>query len=561
VPLKNKGIVLCFLLWVIERSRNTAFCFLLSAFSLLLLSAQVYGQNPLSNSSQNSGIISNFKHLAPKQLLDTANYYFKKNGVDTALICYSLIINSNIKNNDVEHYQRVVEALNKSANIYCQMWEHRTAFNYFIKALLLCEKYDIELFKAKILNNIGHIYFRFHKYEIAKSYFKQALDLCKDSVDIVLILNNIGASNISIENYDSAFYYLTTSLELSKRLNNVYIYNMLNNLASYYEKRNDDQSAFNYFHLALNEARNSNEIEKETGNLSELGKLFMKTNKPDSALYYVGLSNILAKENNFLGILSENYLTLSKIERSKGNITCAFKYYEIHSNLKDSVYNVEIFGDINQLQHLYEVSKINQQIEQLAIEQQISERTISLQKINQFITLSVLILVSFVLLYIFIQKRKLNTAYRTLFEKNLEIITLQDNSSEEIQEKYRKSALTDDMQFELLNRILILMEEPAIICAPDFSIDKLTELVQSNRTYVSQVINTALKKNFRSFLNGYRIREAQRLFSDANITKYTIESVAQQIGFKSQSAFYEAFKEITGVSPNFYLKSIQGKSL
>jgi len=101
------------------------------------------------------------------------------------------------------------------------------------------------------------------------------------------------------------------------------------------------------------------------------------------------------------------------------------------------------------------------------------------------------------------------------------------------------------------------MEDTPTICDTEFSLDKLAELVQSNHSYVSQVINTALKKNFRSFLNSYRIREAQQQFSELDTTKYTIESVAVKVGFKSPSAFRATFREITGVSPAFYLKSIQ----
>jgi len=108
-----------------------------------------------------------------------------------------------------------------------------------------------------------------------------------------------------------------------------------------------------------------------------------------------------------------------------------------------------------------------------------------------------------------------------------------------------------------LHKILTLMEDSSIFCAPDFSVDKLAELVQSNQKYISQVINNVLKKNFRSFLNSYRIREAQLIFSEPDVKRYTIESVALRVGFKSRNAFREAFKEITGVSPNFYLNSMQ----
>jgi YesN/AraC family two-component response regulator len=312
-----------------------------------------------------------------------------------------------------------------------------------------------------------------------------------------------------------------------------------------------------HFQLSLNEARKNNEIEMEAQNLSDLGKLFLELKNTDSTLAYINQSNAIASKNNFLRILAENYLTLSKIEELKGHDKNALKYFKQHASLKDSVFNANNFGEINQLQRLYEISKTNQQIEQLAIEQQIKERTIHYQKIIQFITLSILLSVTIVLLFIYFQNRKLKTAYKVLFEKNLEIIGLQENSSETNSSKYKKSALTHNRQDELLDRILIVMEDVPIFCDIEFSLDKLAELVHSNHAYVSQVINTSFKKNFRSFLNGYRIREAQRFFSDTNASKFTIDSVASQVGFKSPSSFRDAFKEITGVSPNFYLKSMQ----
>ena len=211
---------------------------------------------------------------------------------------------------------------------------------------------------------------------------------------------------------------------------------------------------------------------------------------------------------------------------------------------------------VNQLQHLYEITKTNQQIEQLAIERQIKERTIHYQKIIQFITLIVLIIVSIALLIIFFQKRKLDKAYKELFEKNMKMVSFHI-SPENHPEKYKKSSLTDELQGELINKILTVMKDSSIICDPEFTLDKLAELVQSNQTYVSQIINTVLNKNFRSFLNEYRILEAQRLFSASDMAKYTIEMVAFQVGFKSRNTFYNAFKDITGINPTFYLKSIQ----
>jgi len=534
--------------------RRSLLFIVLFAFFVLLRA-----QNMLSGSdlSQNNNIISKFKHLSQQQLLDTAYYHYDKNNADTALVCYSLLINAPAaKQNDSIQQKRVVEALNYSAILYCSMCDYRTAFELLIKALLLCEKHSLEADKSDIYNNIGNIYYGFKKYDMAKPYHQRALELCHDSSNMVLILNNLGIIEMDRQNADSAFYYLNKSLNLSRMNNNAHIYIMLHNLAMFYQNVQSYDSAFYYCRLALDEAKINKKIENEAATLSVLGSLYFDANEPDSALRYISLSNHIAEKSNFLKTAADNYLILSKIEEAAGNTIRAFEHYKTYANLQDSIFNVDQFGDISQLQRVYEISKTNQQIERLAIEQQIKDRTIRYQNIIQFITMGVLLLVSAVLLFVFYQKRKLNTAYKVLFQKNIEIIALQENIPEGYSEKYRKNILSDEMQQELLDKILLLMEDTSIICDPKFTIDKLAELVQSNRTYVSQVINTSLNKNFRSFLNDYRIREAQRLFSDLDATKYTIESVAFQVGFKSPSAFRTTFKEVTGVSPNFYFNSI-----
>jgi AraC-like DNA-binding protein len=381
----------------------------------------------------------------------------------------------------------------------------------------------------------------------------KALELYTDSLPMVATLNNLGALKLESGRLDSVYVYLNKALHISNNLGGVFLQTIRNNFALYYEKKQQYDLAFYYYRVSLTEAEKNNDVEMIARGFSNLGNLFFLTKQIDSALWYIAQSKVVAGEHGFLEILSDNYRILSQIERSKGRYRNALAYHERYSRLRDSVFNVEVFGDISQLQRLYEVSKTNRQIEQLFIEQQIKQRTIGYLRI----ILIILFLLTAVLLVSFFQKRKLNTAYQTLFEKNIKIIDIQNSTSGKQPEKYKKSAMTDDLQSELLDKILVLMEDAAIICDTDFSIDRLAELVQSNQTYVSQTINNVLRKNFRSFLNEYRIREAQRLFSSPDAFKYTIEATALQVGFKSQSSFRDAFKEVTGVNPNFYLKSMK----
>ena len=118
--------------------------------------------------------------------------------------------------------------------------------------------------------------------------------------------------------------------------------------------------------------------------------------------------------------------------------------------------------------------------------------------------------------------------------------------------KVTQSQQGDDM---LMQRILDIMENTTQYCQPDFGVAQLTALVGSNINYVPRVIKAKLAMSVPQFINQYRIREAQRRMSDhEHYGNYTLQAIAQSVGFKSQNNFIAAFKRITGITPSLYLK-------
>jgi AraC-like DNA-binding protein/Tfp pilus assembly protein PilF len=526
---------------------------LISIAVILLLPTMGFSQNQTHNPPPNNDFIESLMHLSYKQLYDNANYYFDKRDSDTALIYFNLLINIPVKKNNSEQQKIMVEALNKISIIYFHWSDYRNSYDFLIQALRLCEKYNYDTYLPKIYTNMGNIYFRYNKYDLAKDYYSKALRFSQDSALNVVLYNNLGANELENGKLDSALCYLNKSLKISSFYEEFFLSDIWNNMASYYHKKQQYDSAFYFYQASLSVAKNYNRYAREAQNLSDLGRMFFELNKPDSALFYINLANKVAMEHNFPRFIAENHLTLSKIKEAKGKTKEALEHYKEYTVLMDTLLNVENFGEISQLQRMYEVGKTNQQIEQLNVEKQLKARTIYYQRIILFI----LLFVSFVLFIYVYQKRNLSRAYKTLFAKNIEIIDLQKKSSGNNLEKQPKTTLANGLQEGLMDRILEIMEETSVICDTSFTINKLATMLQSNHTYVSQVINSAFKKNFRSFLNSYRIKEAQRLFSEPDASKYTIEAVSLQVGFKSRSAFRDAFKEITGVSPNYYLKEMQ----
>ncbi len=380
--------------------------------------------------SRTADIMSKFGLLSPQQLLDTADYYEIHNIIDTPLICYNLIINAPVKEDDPGQQQLKIRVLNKSAVIYFWMCDYLKSYELLIKALDLCEKYPNGSIEFRIHANIGNIYYRFKEYDLAKLYYSRALELCRDSTNVILLYDNIGQAEFEKGELDSAFYHLDKALQINSRFGNIHINSLSNTIASIYQKRGLYDSAFYYLRLALDDARKNRREEFEAENLSDLGKLFFETERADSAILYIGYSNAVARENKFYNILLENHLTLSKIEKAKGYYDKSLEEMEKYSNLKDSIFSASRLMDINNLQRIYEVSKTNRQLEELAVEQKIKERTISYQRTGLFAAIAALLLVVVILLFVFSQKRRLNKAYKALFEKNLEIISLQERTSD-----------------------------------------------------------------------------------------------------------------------------------
>ncbi len=482
----------------------------------------------------------------PGQLLDSLDHYLLHNKFDTALIAGTQLINMPVAENDEEAQKILIAALNKTAAAYYQFCDYRRSYELLIKALDLCEKWEYDEYLPRILVDISNIYYRFGQVDMSRQYDIRALEACRDSVLMVGILNNLGDS---ANTPDSVLFYLSRALDISDRHGQVFRGAILSNLALYYQKQGLFDEAVEYFRMALLDAYHHEDAEREAENLYLQARLFQECGQIDSAFHYIARSNTLAEQNNLLRIQVDNYLAMSEIEEHKGRRAQAFEYFKIYARLRDSTLNNETFGNINQLQRLYEVSKTNQQIEQLTVDRLLKQRTIT----YQMLVMGVLVLACVIF---FFQKRNLNRAYKALMKKNLRLFEIQEKGAGKFSKEYQKN-LDGETQQKLMDQIMAVMEDTPTVCDTEFSLDKLAQLVHSNHAYVSQVINTLSGMNFRSFLIGYRIREAQQLFSEPDSAKYTIEAVAGMVGFKSRTAFREAFKEITGVTPVFYIRSLR----
>lgn len=119
--------------------------------------------------------------------------------------------------------------------------------------------------------------------------------------------------------------------------------------------------------------------------------------------------------------------------------------------------------------------------------------------------------------------------------------------------KYRSSSLKGVDELRLYHRIRKIMEEEQLYLDPNLSLKSLSEHLDTNTKYLSQVVNHCSGQNFQQFVNSYRIRLVKELLIGGAHTHLTLFGVAQQCGFKNKSTFYKVFKDITGITPKEFL--------
>lgn len=106
----------------------------------------------------------------------------------------------------------------------------------------------------------------------------------------------------------------------------------------------------------------------------------------------------------------------------------------------------------------------------------------------------------------------------------------------------------------LKQRLLTLITEDRIFLDPNLKVTELVKLLNTNRTYISKVINDEFEMNFNDLINLHRINYAKDLLNNRANNKYHLEAIAQMSGFGSLNSFTRSFKKIEHIPPGSYRK-------
>ena len=111
----------------------------------------------------------------------------------------------------------------------------------------------------------------------------------------------------------------------------------------------------------------------------------------------------------------------------------------------------------------------------------------------------------------------------------------------------------------LYDRCCRYMTEFRPFLVNDFSLQDLANAVYTNKYYLSKTINRFSGKNFRQYVNYYRVMYAMDLFRENMSLR--IAEMAQLCGFHSTTSFNQSFRMVMGETPSFWCSKIRKKQM
>ena len=472
------------------------------------------------------------------------------------------------------------EAFDLGGNASVESRRFIEALEFYMASVEFGERIKHTRSKTLGLNNIGNIYESFGDYERGLHYYMKSYESAKANGDkYMMAASTLNLVNIYslLDDIDKAkeYYTLLSSMTLHTPEETSF-WKMLSRVSIALAEKDYDN--------AINYSKNSRDIAEKNNFRKDLIALtfdrtikgYIGLNEPDSVLYYT--EKIIDDPNSidsYPDLLINAYNAREKVYEKMEIEDSINKYKFLSVQLSDSIYNRRKFNAANDLLYKYEDEEIQNHIYNLNDHIYNLNDQIHFKNIWIIIVVFALFIVVIILILINLNNRRLKKANELLISKNKDLFSQSlENQKlrEQVVELYEKLEapgkkgykdessdeesntinLSEQKVLVLLRDITRVMQNPMTISDPSFNQAQLARLVNSNTSYVSMVINNSYKKNFKTYLNEYRINlAAERLLENK---KYTIQYISESVGFKSTSNFIATFKKIMGMNPSEYRK-------
>ena len=532
-------------------------------------------------------------------IMKKAEHYLNAGHSDTALVYYMVACNRmNDKLSDKDKQQCAMAYL-KKGNILYMKGNYAGALSAYFSGLRINNDCKAKHETGRFYNNIANVYCVFGDYVKGLSYYKKGYEFCHkygDKANAYKILANMTAVSTQIGNTKEARKYHRMSEMVKNPADKENCYMSIFNFALILMTEKNYREAINTCNDLLDYAVNNKMSPRYICSAyRELYKNYMSLGDRDSTLKYLRLCESTAVKHGILHSCLDVLVKYADFYDSVGNYKAASRYRARYQHEKDSIFDTNKFDAVKNEQTLYEMDKYDKYIASLNAREKERLQTISRQRLTIAGVTVVTAVIGVLLLLVYRQKGKIDKSYNDLFVINRDFVKQQEftrqrmfelnnrlksseaelaalrasqehsdgageapdtavaTTADDADGKNKTLAISEDMRRKLLDAVIDVMENSTEFCSSDFSLARLATLVGSNSKYVSLVINDTFHKTFKNYVNDYRIRLAcLRMADTGTYGSYTLNAIAESVGFKSYTTFVELFRKVVGITPSMY---------
>lgn len=445
--------------------------------------------------------------------------------------------------------------------IFAQDYEQ--AFRCYLTVAAELEKVTQREFPWKlfIYREMAYFYSSFREYKEAAVYWQKIIDdpdaTLKNNHRLYPALHGLGVHYRYEQKYDRSDSCFVRILQLSaSNPEDSYVWEGIakGNIGNNHYLRGDLDKALEWMIPALQKMQRPEDDSYTVQLAADIADIYLKKGDTRSAKKYLDIA-----------ILHHNR---SRIPRKSSHLLQVMAHYHAASAGQPAV---SAYLDSALLAKKSEdeafsglvLRRVEQRLraaDRKAYEQNLSAEKMRtrMYRLTAIIITCALAVILLLLLAVAFYYHRTHRAYRELVRKSQEWAGIELSKLEAATDKKPKlQAMPEENDHLIMEKIEKIMLTDDFYKHPELTLDMMVAQTGLNRAYLSAALNRCTGKNFNTYINEFRVKEAIRLMSEPRNEKLTIEAIGFDAGFNDRSSFYRIFKKITGLSPTEFRKNIK----
>lgn len=278
---------------------------------------------------------------------------------------------------------QVTLSLERKGQYFMNKEDFFSAISCFINAIKIEEKRKDQRRVADLNDELASVYYYQEIFGKALVYNQNALSIyqkLKDTINIAKSLSHLGSLFLSreycehrsddqkqVDQLKALDYYQQSIILCQKKGDLAGIANINMNIGTVYNRMNKPETALGYVQKALSYYRENNDMEKISETLYTLGFIYNRLLKFDMALQCFNDSKEISQREKYSNGIQFLYHAIAQTYDNLKDYKNARNFYVKYMIIRDSVYNNEKSRQIFELETKYQAEKKQQQIEKLTL--------------------------------------------------------------------------------------------------------------------------------------------------------------------------------------------------